>query len=366
MLKVNRETLSKALVLAQTCVEVKGTIPALQFALFEAKNGRLAIQATDLDVTLDTSIECEGEDATFCAPAKDLTRLVGLFDGDTVGFTPKENDRIAVSCGRSKYTLPSLKREHWPNIEPVTGKHFLIKGSMLKTLLERAVLCVSDLEHKTAKTGVLLETITGKLHAVAMDGSRGVILRYPILFSEKLSGVVPRKAALAIMQAFPTDDPLFVTIADGVAKCEQGETSIRTRLLMEQFPNYELFIPKKVSHSVAISGDSRGVLKRSAVTAEGISLNRSPLVLFEVSKEGTQVKSKDADRGEGVELIETKCATLNGDSVPLKFASKYLSELLALEPEINFAFEDNNTQFLLTPTGLRDYQMQYVIAPCRL
>lgn len=366
MFKVSRESLAGALTMAQTCVEPKGTIPVLSFALFELKAGRLSIQTTDLDVTLDTTIEAEGDDEAFCIPAKDITRLVGLFDGDTVQFTRKENGRAVVSCGKSRYTLPTVERDAYPNVEAVIGKHFLIKGSMLKTLMERAVFCVSDDQFKHAMQGVLLETKSAKLSVVATDGYRAAILRYSIPFSEEVSGVLPRRAVNALTRAFVSDDPVKVTISGDAAKFEQGETVIRGRLLVEQFVKYELIIPKERKHSVVIAEDARRVLRRSAITAEEITVSKAPEVFFDVSSDGIQVRSEHRDKGEGVEFIPAQCETLNGDAVPLKFASRYLTDILAFEAEINLAFDDNNSQFLLTPHGLREYEYRYVVMPCRI
>lgn len=364
MLKVNRETLSRALSMARLCLETKGTIPALAFALFEQKNGKLTITGTDLDVTLRTTIEAEGENVSFGVSARELGRLVGLFEGETVSLEPE--NWVTVKCGRSKYKLPMLARDAYPNIEDVKARHFLIKGDMLKKILERTVICTSTEESRYTLQGVLLKTERGKLHAVATDQHRLALMKYPIPFSEEVSGLIPRKAATVLRKVLSDDQSVAVTIGDEAAKFEQEDTVIQTRLLIGTFPNYEMIIPKQREHSITLSSDLLRVLKRGAVTADGVSGISGEKVLFSVAREGLEIKTQNADHGEGVEEVPVPCPTLNGESVPLSFNSVFLTDLLQVEPEVEMSFNDNNSQFLLKPTGAREYEYQYVFMSCRI
>lgn len=367
MLKINREILLSALSNAGLCLEPKGTIPALSFALLEMTGGNLRITGTDLDVSYQTVIEAEGNDCAFCVPAKPLTRLAGLFDGDTVSITwNQEAERAVISCGKAKYTLPGLESDAFPKAQKVDGKQFLISGGMLKKLFERAVFCVSTEESRFSMLGVLMETKNGKLHVVATDGYRAAAVKYSIPFSESVSGIVPPRAVKAAIKTLVDDDPVSVTIDNDNAKLVQGETVITARLLIGQFPKWEMIIPAERKHSVAISSEAEKIFKRSAVVADMISVSRAPGIYFNVSKDGIEVTSRHADKGESCEFIPSKCETLNGDTIPLHFASRYMTEILVLEPEVNLAFNDNGSQLLITPTGLRDYEYQYVVMPCRI
>lgn len=367
MLNVNREALSRTLAMAQTCVESKGTIPVLAFALLQTKDGKLTITTTDLDVTIHHTIQAEGDDGAFCVPAQQLHRLVGLFEGEVVSLAPDKNtERVVVSCGKSKYTLPSLKRDSFPNIEEVEGKHFPIKADALKLMLDHTVFCVSTDAGRLAMNGVFVKTNGGKLSAAASDGYRLAVIKYAIPFSEDLSGIIPTKAVKAVVKTLNDDESVSVTISGESVKFTQGDLTIRARLVIGQFPNYELIIPKERKHSVVLSDEISKVFKRSAVTADRISVSNAPEIFFTVSKDGIEVTSRDSDKAEGVEIVEATCKSLNGESVPLKFASNYVSDVLAREREVNLAFDDNNSQIVVTPTGAREYEYKCVFMPCRI
>lgn len=365
-LSVNRKTLLDALSSASHCLETKGTIPALSFVMLEMNDERLKITGTDLDVTYQTVVEADGDNGAFGVPAQQLTRLVGLFEDDRVSLMYDEKtERVTIKCSKSKYTLPALRQDSFPNIETVTGKAFIISGLMLKSMLARTVFCTSTEESRWIMAGVLLETKNARLHAVGTDGYRAALVKYGIAFPDEVSGVVPAKAVKAVIASLNDDDPVSVFIGDEAATFTQGDTVLRTRLVIGQFPKYEMIIPSERRHSVVISSTAQNVFKRSAITAGRITISNAPEMFFTVSKDSIEISSRD-NEAEGVEIIEAKCDTLNGDSVPLKFASKYLSDLFSLEPELNLSFDDNNNSFLITPNGLRDYEYKYVVMPCRI
>lgn len=366
MLKVKRSGLLEALSAAGLCLETKGTIPALAFVMLDANNERLKITGTDLDVTFQAVIESEGDNGSFGVPAQQFTRLVSLFEDEYVSLAYDEKtERVTIKCGKSKYVLPALRAESFPNIEPVTGKPFLISGLMLKTMLARTVFCTSTDKSRWIMAGVLMETKDAKLRVVATDGYRAALVKYSIPFSESVSGIIPAKAAKAVIASLNDNDPVSVVIASDSAMFTQGDTVIRTRLVIGQFPRYEMIIPSGRKHSVVIRSDAIGVFKRSAITADRISVSNAPEMFFTVSRNAVEVSSRDKE-SEGVEIIDATCETLNGDTVPLKFASKYISDLFPLEPELNLCFDDNNNSLLITPHGLRDYEYQYVLMPCRI
>lgn len=366
-LTVNRDTVLGALQAASLCLEPKGTIPVLAFAALEMNNGKLKVIGTDLDVTFQTVIEAEGDNGAFCVPVKELTRLVGLFEGDTVSLEfDGTTDRVTVKCVRAKYKLPALKRDAFPNIEDTLGAGFLIGGKMLKSILERVVFCVSTEESRYQMQGVFLETKGGKLYAVATDGYRCALVTYPVPFSDAVSGIVPARAARVVIKTISDEQATSVAIGGDQAKFTQGDTVISARLVVGDFPKYDMIIPKTRAHSVLITTDASNVFRRSAIVADIVSASRAPEIFFNVSKDGIEVNSRNSDKGEGAEFIPANCETLNGDSIPLKFASKYITDMLAHESEINFTFDDNNSQFLLTPAGLREYDYRYVFMPVRI
>lgn len=365
--KVNRSALSDALSIAQSCVETKGTIPVLSFALFEMKSGKLQITSTDLDVTLSTEIDAEGDECAVCIPAKQLARIVALLKGDDVTFAFEEKAaRVQVKSGSAKHLLPSLDRESYPSFEPVSGPQLIVKASMLVTLLERTIFAVSDEESRYSMRGVYLETKNGKLLATATDGYRMAHIKYPVPFSEEVSAIVPERAVRTILKAFEGDDPVTLKFGQDRVLLTQNNTTVNARTVLAEFPKYEMIIPKERTHEFAVGDAAVNTIKRAELTARKGIANNSHEVFFEVSRASVGVSSRDADRGESEDRFETKCETLNGDSVQLGVASKQLLDLMAHEPEVLFGFNDNKTQFKITPSGLREYEYVYVMMPVRL
>lgn len=368
-LTLNRKSLSDALKLALTCVEVKGTIPVLAFALLESEGGHVTILTTDLDVSLTTSVEVEGEAETgsMLVPARQLSQLVALFSGEAVSLARQDDaGRIKVKCGTAKHLLPTVGRDSYPMIEAVEGKQFPIKGTALRSMLERTVFAMTTEQSRWTLNGVYLEVKGGKFMATATDQARLAHIKYPVPFSEEASALIPRRAVDAILKAFEGDDPVFVKFGNDKMQFTQGVTSITTRTMVAQYPNYDLIIPKERTHKFLIGETHAPVLKRAGLTSETLARNNSPVIAFEVSRTGIKVSSRHHELGETEDVIDSPCETLNGSSVTLGIASKQLLDVLAHEPELELAFNDNDVQMKLTPTGLREYEYVYVMMPSRV
>ena len=76
-LTIERAALLRALGHVQSVVERRNTIPILANVLIEAKDGRLQLTATDMDLALAESVACDvGQPGATTAPAHTLYDIV--------------------------------------------------------------------------------------------------------------------------------------------------------------------------------------------------------------------------------------------------------------------------------------------------
>ena len=78
---IKRDTLLKSLTLVQGIIEKKNTLPILSNVLLQAKNGKLSIIATDLDLVFydeltEIKVEKEGETTTSATILYDILRKI--------------------------------------------------------------------------------------------------------------------------------------------------------------------------------------------------------------------------------------------------------------------------------------------------
>src|SRR6516162_8320224 len=106
---VNKSALLNELSTTQGVVERKTTIPILSNLLVEAKGARLAITATDLELSIRTSCEAKvKKDGAGTIPAKKLLELVRLLPEGEIKFKLLENHWVEIVA-----TKRSTKWSEW-------------------------------------------------------------------------------------------------------------------------------------------------------------------------------------------------------------------------------------------------------------
>src|ERR1700684_193851 len=102
---VKKFDLLEELQLTQGVVERKTTIPILSHLLCEAKGNKLAITATDLELSIHT--ECEAKvkkEGAGTIPAKKLLDLVRLLPEGEIKFKLLENHWVQITSDPRTYT----------------------------------------------------------------------------------------------------------------------------------------------------------------------------------------------------------------------------------------------------------------------
>ena len=112
-----RNVLLKHLAALQGVIDRKATIPILQNILFIAQDGRVTLQATDLDVSqivrFDASVDKEGR---LCLPGKRVFEIVrSLPDADVA--VQADGEKVTIRCERSRFAVTGLAAEHFAPID---------------------------------------------------------------------------------------------------------------------------------------------------------------------------------------------------------------------------------------------------------
>src|SRR5205809_2496581 len=103
----------------QSVVERKNTYPVLVNVLIESIGpDSIRISGTDLDVTVrcDVAVGSIGAEGAMCVQAKKLFDIVRLLPDESVTFTGEVNDWVRVEAGKSKFKLPGISRDTFPEL----------------------------------------------------------------------------------------------------------------------------------------------------------------------------------------------------------------------------------------------------------
>src|SRR5580658_3542460 len=138
-LSATREHLLEALQSVIGVVERRQTMPILSNVLLSARDNRLRVTGTDLEVELvaaaEVSVQQPGD---VTVPGRKLLDIVRTLPEKTAVTLAREGEKILLRGGRSRFTLSSLPASEFPVIEDINAQHTLaIRASDFRRLIDK-------------------------------------------------------------------------------------------------------------------------------------------------------------------------------------------------------------------------------------
>src|SRR5438045_6164032 len=146
---IGRNALQKELAFVQGVVERKNTIPVLANILIEsAGEDSIRISGTDLDVTIRCDVDAQEikSQGAICVQARKLFDIARLLPDAPVSFRKEDNEWVTVECDRSKFRLPGISKETFPELPGFKSTPLKLPASLLKTLMDRTIFALTKKE----------------------------------------------------------------------------------------------------------------------------------------------------------------------------------------------------------------------------
>src|SRR3989442_2271516 len=106
---ITREQLQEGLSAVAAAIPAKTTLPVLANVLVEATKQGIRLSGTDLDIAVSTTVPAEVDaDGAVTLPAKKLVDIARELPSGPVRVTAAGEARVAIECGRAKFTLLGL------------------------------------------------------------------------------------------------------------------------------------------------------------------------------------------------------------------------------------------------------------------
>src|SRR6202167_5814108 len=200
---VSKADLVRELSLSQGVVEKKTTIPILSNVLLEAREDRLYLTATDLELGLRTSCPARvKKEGSGTIPARKLLDYVRLLPDADITVKFAENNWANFTCGRSRTRIAGMSRESFPELPTMPEVIAEIPVKQLSAMIARTMFAISMEESRFTLNGALLLLAEKTLTMVATDGHRLAYVQRPSEGSNgggrAYRGLVPRKAMAEI------------------------------------------------------------------------------------------------------------------------------------------------------------------------
>jgi DNA polymerase III subunit beta len=364
-LTIGKSAFLKELNMLQGVVEKKSTIPILSNLLLEATGGELWIKGTDLDVSISTRCEAEiRQEGAICVQAKKLFEIVRSLPEADIEIKLGANDQVSLVCDRSRFKMPGLTRDNFPEIKTFGGTFWPFPSELIRTFIGRTIFAITTEESRYALNGAKVE-ISGKgIRMVATDGHRLSFIEKQEDFGDaKLDVLIPKKTLAELARLCgETSDTVEIGSGDNHLFFKVGKRLLASRTLTGQFPNYELVLPKENNNRIVLENSQvSSAIKRVALMAD----DRSHAIKFDVNDTQVNITSQSSDIGEAGENLPVEYA---GPAITAGFNAQYLLDFFNViqDGSVIFEFKDGNSATQIKSNNESDYDFRYIIMPMRL
>ena len=344
-------------------VERRQTMPILANVLLSAKNGRLSITATDLEVELvagaDVTVQQAGE---VTVPGRKFLDIVRALPEKVAVVLTIEGEKASIKAGKSRFTLTTLPAADFPSIEEINAQlSFQVEQGALKRLIDKTHFSMAQQDVRYYLNGMLLESDGKMLRTVATDGHRLAMCEMELVTKSGTQQViVPRKGVLELQRLLGAEAPVAVQVGSNHIRITLGDIRFTSKLIDGRFPEYGRVIPANPTRKVEADREIlRQALQRTAILSNekyrGIRLTaKSDLLTL-------QAHNPEQEEAEDQVEVEYK-----GEEVEIGFNVNYLLDALsAIEGEkVELGLTDSNSSCLIHAPGA--VHTRYVVMPMRL
>lgn len=345
-------------------VERRQTMPVLSNVLVSARNNRLSLTGTDLEVELVCTRELQVQQAgEITVPGrKFLDILKALPDKVDVTIT-NEGDRLVIKAGRSRFTLATLPAAEFPLVDEINAQQTLkLPQAEFRRLIDKTHFSMAQQDVRYYLNGMLLEAEGKQLRAVATDGHRLALCETTLETASKAKQqvIVPRKGVLELQRIMGDEGDIELAIGTNHVRAQVGGIRFTSKLIDGRFPEYGRVIPASPPRTVKADRD---VLKRALQRTAILSNEKYRGIRLALKPNAMTITAHNPEQEEAEEEIEV---VYDGDEMEVGFNVNYLLDALgAVEgAEVELGLTDGNSSCLLRAPG--NGSSRYVVMPMRL
>jgi DNA polymerase-3 subunit beta len=304
--QVNSKKLLDLLIKAMKIIKPKSPIPMYSSGLLEVKDNKLSIKVTDMDHTLITHMEAEGDDCRLVLKIQDLFEIIKKITGKITFY--EDRNKVTIENDTSKIELLLLEEEFFKvNMEHVTH--------ITNVEVENFIQLFSFLPITNEEWSFIFQINNNYMEAIASDRKR-------LIFSQMPSGTMNSDH---FPISFKTLNLLLKNVTGNLEIYQQQSQLIfkfSEGILWSKFAhipplNYNRILLKKqqglmilVNRKVLLDGLNRvGLLASNISKVIKLIFKENLLTLY----------ASDASRGQAEEIIPTESTVTGNLSMNCEF-----------------------------------------------
>lgn len=365
------DNLRSKILFTNHAISTRSQLPTLLNFLIEAKEGKLVISATDLEIGIIVEIPAKTEkEGAITVPAKTFVEVLSNTSSDRISLETTPEGLVLKGEGEET-VFQTSPTEEFPKLYEDKGKKIMIlkRETMIRDFSRVVFAASPDLE-RPALSGVLIKEKKDGFLLVATDGYRLSLKKHALQSArraqaeETISILVPARIIKELIQmekdAGDEDVGVYVSKEKNQIIFSQNDTALIGRLIEAEFPNYEKIIPTDFSTKTTLEGDG---LQKAVKAGYVFARQTAGIVKLSIQKNKVLVSANAPSVGKN--LVEVEAKTL-GEENEIAFNARYLLDFLSNSASETISFEMNGP---LNPGVFKetdDPSFMHLIMPIRV
>jgi DNA polymerase-3 subunit beta len=339
------------------------TLDITESILFTVTSRELTLKATDLEVSLQATMDVESdftESKGFLISGKRIFELVKELDG-TIEFILQDT-QLQLRAGGVDLALNIKDVQEFPPFPERIENLMHVDAPFLLDLLNKVAFLIPQNNANNALNGMLLEFDATSMSMVATDGhSLARITTSQYMLAEEKKWLMPKRAVMELKKLLEThtSDNVFLGTCGNQLVFSGKNFNFFTKLISDPFPQYksvlnkEGFVPARLGRDTFLK-----TLKRTSCLLAGQFVATN----FAFSTGALKVSMKNKEVGALEETLSLE--SFEGALVESRFYSPYLLNGLQVFPEeaVSF-FIKNNSKPIIFESASAQYEMTYLVMP---
>lgn len=312
-------------------ISSKNSLPILDNFLFDLKGNKLTLTASDLEVTMVTSVTLESTDGEgiIAMPSKILLESLKKFPEQPLNFEINmDTYAVDIVTEKGKFSVVGQNGEDFPPIpelDSADAQQFQIPVAMLQTGIVKTIFATANDDLRPVMNGILMEMAEDSLTFVASDAHK--LVRYRRLDAKVgfvSSFILPQKPAGLLKNVLVRESgDVAIQFDKKNAHFTLPNYKLVCRLVEGNYPSYSAVIPQDNPNKVTID---RVELYNTLGRVSLFSNQASNLVKLQLTGNEMVVSAQDIDFS--ISAYEKVGCTYEGDAMEIGFKSAFLAEII--------------------------------------
>jgi DNA polymerase-3 subunit beta len=340
--------------------------------LLEASGGEVRLSATDIELSIQTTLESEVQDeGRVVVPARIFNDIVrSLPPGQIELEHDRSSGTVRLVARGNEYKIRAFAVEEFPPLPEFNVEDaFTISGEALVETVDKVSRSYSRDETRPVLTGVLVSFEDSRVRMVTTDSYRLSVKETPLeaTFEGSIESIVPARALQEVKRIFAgsEEDGVQISLNENQAVFRIGDVILGANLTAGNFPEYRRLLPEAFEREISVSREELiDTLRRVNLFVQ--RQNPPVPVSLSFSNGSLEVLVRSQELGEARERLDAS----SEDDFSISFNPEYLLDGVSLidSDKVVFRFNEALKPGLIVPETGEDGaepDFLYLIMPMR-